>query len=100
MKKQSQAVLIKDLLTDMMLQIEQQTISDQFKIEEAWLQIKQQYTSEAYFDGFFEGIVYIGVEDAVQRFLWHGRRQVILRQLQMVSQQVTNIVFKIRKRSC
>lgn len=97
MEKKRNAVLVKDLLSDMMMQLSQHQLSDQLKIEEAWGQIKKQYTSEAMFDGFHDGVVYICVANSTQRFIWNGRRTELLRQLQEVSNNVQQIVFKIRK---
>ncbi len=97
MEKKRNAILIKDLLSDMMMQLSQHQVSDQLKIEEAWGHIKEKNTSEAMFDGFCDGIVYIRVSNSTQRFIWNGRRTELLRKLQEVSNNVKQIVFKIRK---
>lgn len=99
MERKQSAFLLKEILPDIIAKVAGNNMSEQIKLEQAWLDLAGREADKVLFDGFREGTMFIRVDTPARRFIWQGRRGELLRKLQQVSSGVKQIVFRIRKES-
>jgi hypothetical protein len=94
-ERKKSTFLLKEILPDIITKMSSGNMSDQVKLEQAWLDLAGHEADKVVFDGFREGTLFIRVDNTARRFIWQGRRGELLRKLQQISSGVKQIVFRI-----